>query len=215
MANFWTERGIEILGKVVKRARESCGLTLRDVEKLTEEIGEGDHKVSRVTMNNLEHGQRIPAYNTVVAIAALKFVRHPFTGEPFTEQELSDIAAELLDPETGRYTLGNQEPTIANLIKLELKNRSKEVERLAMEKLTEVTELNSERMKALIEGERPTDEELAALAQVLTKDDGSHWTEVELRELRASVFPSELEEGMSANSDNQLHLTEDSKDSDV
>lgn len=189
MAKFWTKRGIEILGEVVKQARKKRGWSIRDIERLTEEVSKGYHRVSDDMMSYLERGVRIPAHNTVVAIAALKFVINPVTGEPFTEDELFDIAAEYLNPETGRYRLRFEEPTIAALIKLELKNRPWSQEQLAIEKLAEVAKLEPMRLEALISGERPTDEELANLAQVLTKDDGSVWKEVELQEIRLSSFP--------------------------
>lgn len=57
------------------------------------------------------------------AIASLKFLIHPLTNQPLTEDELSDIAAERLDPETGRDTLGSEETTIADLVEVEIKNR--------------------------------------------------------------------------------------------
>jgi hypothetical protein len=75
-------------------------------------------------MSELERGKRIPAHNTVVVIAELKFVLHPVTEKPFTEDELFDIGAEFLDPSTGRYNFGQREPTIPALIALELKNVS-------------------------------------------------------------------------------------------
>lgn len=195
VSKFWTERGLVKLGRVVKLAREAKSWSLRDVEReIKKKNPSREDNPTYRTIENLEVAKGQPRWNTVVAIASLNLVLHPLTGKPFTEEELSDIAAERFDPETGRYTLGNQEPTIAALIKLELQNRFKPVEQLAVEKLAEVAHLNPERMMTLLEGERPTDKELAALAQMLTKDDGTLWKEDELRELRAIAFPAEVEQ---------------------
>ena len=189
MAKFWTKRGIKILGGVIKQARVERAWTVQDIERLTGLLGDGNYTVSRDMMSELERGKRIPAHNTVVAIAALKFVKHPVTGKPFTEDELFDIGAEFLDPTTGRYILGEREPTITTLIALDSKNRTQNQGQLAIEKLAEVAELEPDRLEAISSGERPTDEELAKLALVLTKDNGFLWSELELKEIRAKEFP--------------------------
>lgn len=194
MANFWTLRGIKLLGIVVKKAREQRGWTVRDMERLTDEISQGYHKVSRDTMSDFERGVRIPAHNTVVVLAKLKFVLHPMTGQPFTEDELSDIAAEVLDPQTGRYKLGERKPTIATLIDLEIKNRPGLLKQLVLSTLATEAGLEVERLEAIYSGEFPKDEELMKLASILTKDNGAHWQEVELWEVRSSQFPSNTSE---------------------
>lgn len=194
MTKFWTNRGIKILGAVVKRAREERGWTVRDIEKLTGELYEGRYTISRGTMSDFERGIRIPAHNTVVVLAKLKFVINPVTGKPFTEDELSDIAAEVLDPETGRYKLRDRKITIAALIDLEIKNRPWLLKRLAFSNLAAEAGLEVERLEAIYSGERPTDEELVKLASVLTKDNGTHWQEAELLEMRSSQFPCDASE---------------------
>lgn len=194
VSKFWTKRGLVKLGRVVKLAREAKGWSLRDVEReIKKKNPDREDNPTYRTIENLEVGKGQPRWNTVVAIASLKFVLHPLTGKPFAEEELSDIAAERFDPEIGCYVLENQEPTIAALIKLELQNRFKPIEQLAVEKLAEFAELKPERVSSLVEGEHPTDEELANLAKVLTKDDGTLWKEAELQELRASAFQTEVD----------------------
>ena len=69
--------------------------------------------------------------------------------------------------------MGEREPTITTLIALDSRNRTQNQEQLVIEKLAEVAELEPDRLEAISSGGRPTDEELAKLAQVLTKDDGS------------------------------------------
>lgn len=194
MTKFWTNRGIKILGTVVKKAREERGWTVRDIEKLTGELYQGRYTISRGTMSDLERGIRIPAHNTVVVLAKLKFVLHPVTNQPFTEDELSDIAAEVLDPQTGRYKLGDRKPTIATLIDLEIKNRPGLLKQLVLSTLATEAGLEVERFEAIYSGKFPNDEELIKLASVLTKDNGAHWQETELWEVRSSQFPSDASE---------------------
>ena len=191
LAKFWTLRGIKILGVVVKKAREERGWTVRDIERLTDEISNGDYKISRDTMSDFERGIRIPAHNTVVVLAKLKFAINPVTGKPFTEDELSDIAAEVLDPETGCYKLRERKLTIAALISLEIKNRPWLLKRLAFSNLAAEAGLEMERLEAIYSGERPTDEELVKLACVLTKDNGTHWQEAELSFMLESQFQND------------------------
>ncbi len=208
LAKFWTKQGIKILGGVVKRARVQRGWTLRDIERLTEQICEGAYTVSRDMMSELERGKRIPAHNTVVVIAELKFVLHPVTEKPFTEDELFDIGAEFLDPSTGRYNLGQREPTIPALIALELKNRFHDSQQLAVENLAAAANLESGRLEALISGERPTEEELVNLAQVLIKDDGCLWNEIELRDIWQKEFLRTRADGTGTASMDDLHSVE-------
>lgn len=183
MAKFWTKRGRKQLGQLVKQAREKLGWSQRHVSDLTRQISPM-YGVSDGAISTLESGAKEPKHNTVVAIAAVGFVINPVTDQPFTEDELFDIAAERLDPETGKYKLGNQEPTIARLIKLEIKNRPWSPKRLALEKLATEAGLDLKRLEAIGTGDIPTDEELLKLAQVLTKENGTCWQELELQQIR-------------------------------
>ena len=85
--------------------------------------------------------------------------------------------------------MGEREPSITTLIALVSKKRTQNQGQLAIKKLAEVAALEPDRLEAISSGERPTDEDLAKLAQVLTKDDGSLWSELELKEIRAKEFP--------------------------
>ncbi len=57
-----------------------------------------------------------------------------------------------------------------------------------MENLAAAANLESGRLEALISGERPTEEELVNLAQVLIKDDGCLWNEIELQDIWQKEF---------------------------
>ena len=85
----------------MRLARESQGRSLGDIVDLVfERTG---YKLSKKTIGNVENNVGEPKYNTLVAIAAAGFVLNPATGEPFSEDEFNDIAAEVLDPFTGQY----------------------------------------------------------------------------------------------------------------
>lgn len=196
LAKFWTKRGRKQLGQLVKQAREKLGWSQRHVSDLTRQISPM-YGVSDGAISTLESGAKEPKHNTVVAIAAVGFVINPLTGQPFTEDELFDIAAERLDPQTGKYKLGTEELTIAALIDLEIKNQPRAPKRLALEKLATKAQLDPDRLEAIYVGQTPTDEELAKLSQALTKDDGTFWRDVELQSIRdkglavdTSVFSS-------------------------
>lgn len=182
MAKFWTKRGLKILGKLVKQAREAQGWSQRSLGELIEKKHQGRYSVTHATVSKLESGiYDNPRHNTIVAIASLRFVSNPLTGQPFTEDELSDIAAERLDPKTGKYKLGSEQPTLADLIEIEIKNRPQSSKGLALKKLATDAQLEIDRLEAILAGQIPTEEELTKLAQVLTKQDGTHWQELELR----------------------------------
>lgn len=101
LAKFWTKRGLGRLGEAMRLARESQGRSLGDiVDLIFERTG---YKLSKKTIGNVENNVGEPKYNTLVAIAAAGFVLSPATGEPFTEDEFNDIAAEVLDPLSGQY----------------------------------------------------------------------------------------------------------------
>lgn len=101
LAKFWTKRGLGRLGEAIRKARESQGSSLGDIVDLVfERTG---YKLSKKTIGNVENNVGEPKYNTLVAIAAARFVLNPDTQKPFTEDEFNDIAAEVLDPFTGQY----------------------------------------------------------------------------------------------------------------
>lgn len=176
----------------MRKARETQGWSQRELSHLIEEKYLGHYSVTHSTLSKLESGiYDNPRHNTLVAIASLKFIFHPLTNQPFTEDELSDIAAEVLDPQTGRYKLGEKKPTIATLIDLEIKNRPGLLKQLVLSTLATEAGLEVERLEAIYSGEFPKDEELIKLSSVLTKDNGTHWQETELWEVRSSQFPSQ------------------------
>ncbi|HEY9833364.1 MAG TPA: hypothetical protein V6D26_22620 [Stenomitos sp.] len=70
-------------------------------------------------------------------------------------------------------------PTIASLIEETLSNRD-----WALGKLAADAEMPVERVKELLEGDRPSDSELQQLAQRLVKPNGEAWEEEELVDIR-------------------------------
>lgn len=173
----------------MRKAREAQGWSQRELSHLIEVKYLGRYSVTYSTLSKLESGiYDNPRHNTLVALASLKFIFNPVTNQPFSEDELSDIAAEFLDPTTGRYRLNSEQPTIADLIDLTIKNQPKSPYQLSLEKLAMKAQLDPDRLEAIWAGQLPTESELIKLAQVLIKDDGTYWQELELLQICQSNF---------------------------
>lgn len=88
---FWTQRGLRFLGSLIRQAREKNGWSLEDLSRhIYQATGE---KPAKKTLGNLENGVGEPKYNTIAAVAALRFVVDP-EEKPLTEFDFIDIASE-------------------------------------------------------------------------------------------------------------------------
>ncbi len=88
---FWTRRGLRFLGSLIRQAREKNNWSLEDLSgHIYEATGE---KPSKKTLGNVENAVGEPKYNTIAAIAALRFALDP-DGNPLTEFDFIDIASE-------------------------------------------------------------------------------------------------------------------------
>jgi transcriptional regulator with XRE-family HTH domain len=180
LEKYWTKNGCRIFGRLLKRSRESSGLTLRDVENLTATVHSGVYRIDRNTLNILEGGRRVPNHNQVSVLAEIKLVKS-LSGRVFTSEELFDVLAESLDPDTGWYTVPpGVSPKLADLIQIELKNRS---QWLGLEQLAEVTGLTKARLLEFLEDTPPSHDEIRNLASGLKKNFQDYWTQEELQQI--------------------------------
>lgn len=108
---IWTIEGAKVLGKLMREGRAKILHPARyrpgiSTDELADYITEvmtirgAPFRISEKTIEALEHAapRAIPKHNTLTAIAAAQFVRHPLTGEVFSFAQLSLIVSELYDP---------------------------------------------------------------------------------------------------------------------
>ena len=100
---LWTDRGLEILGNLVKASREALGISQRDMSELIQE--RTGFYISNRNLGDIENAKIVTTWNRLSAIAAAEFVFHPVTGALLTVEDLVNIASEVVDP----YSLNNSE----------------------------------------------------------------------------------------------------------
>jgi len=190
LEKFWTDNGLKVLGRTIRKARHERGWSQRYVRDLMQALSRSrsmpECNVTDVTISHIESGKHKVAHNLVMGIAALEFVTHPVTNRPFTSDQLSDIAAEYLDPETGWYCLPPYErPTLSKLLQIEIKNRHPWQGLLFLSRDTQIA---VDRLIQLIEEDMPTESEICDLAMELWKSPSVRWTEEELQNIVSLQF---------------------------
>jgi len=105
LVKLWTTAGLTLLGGLVLKAREARNLKRPEVVKLAAQVAKGRFKITPETLRTLETAEKVPSHNTVYLVAAASFVINPKTRLPFTGDDFSDIAAEVLNPMTGEYVI--------------------------------------------------------------------------------------------------------------
>lgn len=94
----WTEKGLEILGNLIRESREALGISQRDMADLIHE--RTGFYISNRNLGDIENAKIITTWNRLSAIAAAEFVLHPILKKPLTVEDMVDIASEVLDPYT-------------------------------------------------------------------------------------------------------------------
>ena len=92
---FWTQRGLDNLGKILKQSRENRNLSLRDAADVISRKLSSCYvtAVDHGTISRIEKGHGEPKWNTLVAISASQFVRDKYNN-PLTIYDFIDIASE-------------------------------------------------------------------------------------------------------------------------
>lgn len=93
--DFFTEKGLAELGRVIERSRKRRGLSLRDAANfISSKLDPAFVKdISHGTLSRVEHGYGEAKYNTLVAIAVSGLVIDN-NGRPLTKEEFFSIASE-------------------------------------------------------------------------------------------------------------------------
>lgn len=82
---IWTKKGLAVLGSIIRRCRESRGLTLKDFSKFC-------RPVNLKTISCIENSTVMPNFNTLEAIAASGLVS--YNGKTLDIYDFIDIASE-------------------------------------------------------------------------------------------------------------------------
>lgn len=93
---FWTKRGLEKLGSIIRESRESKGLSLREASEIVSEKLDSSCPIQSVdhgTLARVEKGYGEPKFNTLVAIAASGLV--VYKGKTLDIHDFINIASEL------------------------------------------------------------------------------------------------------------------------
>lgn len=183
----WTLTGAKALGRASQRSRKVAGLSQLELCDRVKRLHDGRHRMNQSKFSELERGKYIPSHNDAVTLAALEYIVHPQTGDPWDFEALNDILAEHLDPDTGWYRLpAFCQRTLSNAIAVELRNRDPLDEWRAFEALAAATGLDVPALDALLDGRPPGDRELEALARGLRRSPTEYWSAAALRELAAA-----------------------------
>ena len=114
---FWTKKGLEKLGSVIRDSRESKGLSLREVSEVVAKRLDSSCPIQTVdhgTLSRVEKGHGEPKFNTLVAIASSKIATCD-RGIPLDIYDFIDIASESFGMDSMNV--------LARLVKAELQSR--------------------------------------------------------------------------------------------
>lgn len=105
---FWCETGLKVLGRLVRDGRKRLIHPIRQVPFNVPELSDyifaateargNAYRLSPGAISTLEVKQAHPLHNTIAAIAAAQFIRHPLTDALLNEAEISLVAAGFYDP---------------------------------------------------------------------------------------------------------------------
>ncbi len=98
LGNF-TKRGLVALGEVVEAALEAQGW---DQKTLVDQLAARGHLTNKDKVSRLvtAAGLSVDAA-LVIGVARLRICLNPTTKEPYSSEDLFDLACELIDPQTG------------------------------------------------------------------------------------------------------------------
>jgi|SRR5579885_613418 len=100
-AGNFTKLGLVALGEVVRQALLEQQPEWQQ-STLVERLAATGHKTNKDRVSRLiTAGTTTVDAALVLAIARLEICRNPATGEPYSNDDLLDIACELIDPKTG------------------------------------------------------------------------------------------------------------------
>jgi hypothetical protein len=143
------------------------------VRTVAQKTGE---QISKKTVGNIENNVGMPQYNSLAAIAALRFVKDSRTGKPLDEHDFIDIASET-------YPIA---PMLAEMIGCAILTNKvtegeiwRKLETMRQQKLTEFT-LN--RLEKIQQGQiTPTDDDIRVIRELIDPNgeafDEQEWLE--------------------------------------
>jgi|SanBayMetagenome_1026888.scaffolds.fasta_scaffold09270_4 transcriptional regulator with XRE-family HTH domain len=124
---FWTKKGLEKLGSIIRGSRESKGLSLREVSEVVAKRLDSSCPIQAVdhgTLSRVEKGYGEPKFNTLVAIASSKIATCG-RGIPLDIYDFIDIASESFGMDSMNV--------LARLVKAELQSRNWTLGQMAAE----------------------------------------------------------------------------------
>lgn len=163
MKKFWTKKGLETLGSLIRRSREDRGLSLRQAAEIVEACLDSSCSIRTIdhgTLSRIEKGHGEPRYNSLAAIAAAGIVLDS-NGNALNIYDFINIASESCCASM----------TFKELIQYELDRRGWTLRQFAAD-----NELDYEDLAEIFDGQPPQEYLILGLATQLTNPTtGNHF----------------------------------------